>query len=393
MSFKTWKSVRQAARLALAAFVSVVAATLPAAGAPQQVRAFSDVALGQTGEAVVEKLGTPTQISSDFELPQEVAPSGAITYSLCDGAQLVLLIGKIAPMQARVVQVTVHGSPCAEAMNYKVDGIGLGATEKEITDKFGEPGRVIEREDVPFKTIAYNESNVAFNLSEGKLVGISVVYRNQMMVDDLTADGKLSVTDAWRAIGNMRLTARQMDLAREAFEHVIKAQPDSIDDRVKLAGAHFALNDLEKASAQYQQVLAKDASNAVATYNMGRIAIRNKKPDEAAQLLQKAASLDPTNPAVYNELGLLAESTEKLDEAEKHFRKASELSPDASQPHQNWGRILVRKGQTDAAIDHYRQAIILELRSTTPNRGLISALRTAIDTLENGDTEAGPSGG
>ncbi len=365
-------------------WAAVIMAT-PTLAAPPILRELGGIKLGATGSEVTALMGEPAETSSDFELPQEVAPAGGITYMVCDSARLVLLVGKIAPMHARVVQVTINGDPCPEAAKFSVQGIGLGATEKEILAKFGEPDRSIERTDSPLKTIAYNVSNVAFTLDGGVLKSLSIVYRNQMMVEDLTSGGKMTETEAWKAIGDMRLRGRQFDLAREAFEKVVQAEPKSVDALVKLGGAYFALDKRDKAAQSYRSALALDPNNALATYNLGRIALRENRLDDARKLLTRASQLDPRNPAVHNELGLLEEQENKLDAAEKSYRRAAELAPDSSQPHQNLGRLLVRKGDRQGAIEAYRRAVVLELQSPAPNREVVAALRKAIETLSAED--------
>lgn len=353
----------------------------PGSAAPPVLRELGGVKLGATGAEVTALMGEPAETSADFELPQEVAPAGGITYRLCESARLVLLVGKIAPMHARVLQVTVNGDPCPEAAKFSVQGIGLGATEKEIVAKFGEPDRSIERTDSSVKTIAYDASNVAFTLDDGVLKSLSIVYRNQMMVEDLAAGGKMSETEAWKAIGDMRLRGRQFELAREAFEKVVQAEPKSVDALVKLGGAYFALDRRDKAAQSYRSALALDPNNALAVYNLGRIALRENRLEEARKLLTRAGQLDPRNPAVPNELGLLEEQENKLDAAEKCYRKAAELAPESSQPRQNLGRVLLRKGDRQGAIEEYRRAVVLELQSPAPNRELVAALRKAIETL------------
>lgn len=371
--------------------VAVLAAAPAFSDPPPMLRSLGGIELGASGSSAAEALGQPAEASSDFELPQEVAPSGAVSYKLCDGAQLILLVGKIAPMQARIVQITVNGDACDKTSAYSAGGVVLGSKEQDIVAKFGAPDRAIERSDAPLKTVAYSNSNVAFTLVDGVVKSISVIYRNQMIAEDLIANRKMPELDAWKALAEMRLRGRQMDLAREAFEKVLALDPKSVDAMVKLGGCYLALNDLEKAEKQYKAALVLDASNAVATYNMGRIALRNKKPDEARKLLAKAAALDPSNPAAYNELGLLEEQDKKLDAAEKNFRRAIEVAPRASQPHQNLGRVLLQKGDKQGAIDEYRQAIVLELKSPTPNNDLIAALRKAVAVLSGEEPAPKPA--
>ncbi|MEI6915268.1 MAG: tetratricopeptide repeat protein [Armatimonadota bacterium] len=379
------RMLQLAASLALSvALPSVASATAPL------VRAFGPLQLGGSGESAIKQFGElgDKNISTDFELPPEVAPVGAIKYLLCDSADVVLLVGKISPMEAKILQITVEGKPCAKLAEFSIDGIGIGATEQQVLAKFGEPDRVIERPDSKSKTIAYTPSNVAFRIKDGILSAISIMYRNQMMVDDMVAKGG-TATDAWLQIGDMRLRGSQYDLAREAFESVLKMQPKSATANLRLGSVYYIMAGSEKdtapylakSEAAYRAVLAVEPNSDVATYNLGRVAIRNRKLAEARTLLTKAIALNPKNAAAYNELGILSENEKKLDDAEKNYRKAVELAPDKSQPHLNLARVRLAKGDRTGAIDEYSQAVVTELKSDSPNQRLIDDMRKTLAEL------------
>jgi len=351
--------------------------------APPVVRQLGGITLGESGEAAAKVMGGVGDVSGDFALPQDVAPAGGVTYKLCEGASLVLLVGKISPFEARVLQITVQGTPCDKTAAFSVGGVGLGAKEADLVAKLGQPDREIPRQQM--KTVAYNASNVAFTVENGVVTAISVVLRDTMMAEDLTGgEKKMAPADAWMSIGDMRLRGRQYELALGAYQQVLQVAPDNVDANLRLGGLWFMAGDMTKAEASFNKVLAKDPNNAAAVYNMGRVAVKNKKPDDARKLLGRAISLDPGNAAAYNELGLLEENEKHLDLAVKEFQQAAKLAPNASQPHQNLGRLMLAKGNKDGAIDEYSQALVLELRSDNPNQALVKALREALAQLRSG---------
>jgi Flp pilus assembly protein TadD len=352
-----------------------------AQGAPPFVTDYAGLTLGASGDTAVKALGEPAEVSSDFALPQEVAPSGAVTYKLADDANVVVLVGKIAPFEARIVQITVEGKPSAKTASLNVGGIGLGASEKDLIAKFGEPEREIAREGVPFKTIAYNDSNVVFSLNNGVVASISVLMRNEMMADSLVKNSKIKEEEAWAKIGEMRVRGRQIELARQAYVKALELNPKSVDSNIRLGGLYFLRNEADKAEKHFKAALQMEPANAVATYNLARVAVRKKDVKEGRRLLTRAITLDPANAAAHNELGLLDETEKKLADSEKHFRRAAELAPNASEPRQNLGRLMLAKGDKLKAIDEYSQALVLELRSDLPNDAVVKALREALQKL------------
>lgn len=352
-----------------------------AQAAPPMLTQFAGLTLGAGGDTAVKALGEPSEVSSDFSLPQEVAPSGAVHYNLGEDASVIVLVGKISPFEARIVQITVEGKPSEKTASMTVDGIGLGATEKELLAKFGEPEREIAREGNPLKTIAYNDSNAVFSLNDGVVASISVLYRNEMMAADLTRSGNTKEEEAWAKVGEMRLRGRQIELARQAYVKVLDLNPKSLDGNIRLGGIYFLRNDLPKASEYFKAALAVDPDNAVATYNMARVATKNKDPKEARRLLTRATTLDPGNAAAHNELGLLDESEKKPADAEKRFKRAAALAPNASEPHQNLGRLMLARGDKPGAIDEYSQALVLELKRDVPNETIVKGLRDALQKL------------
>lgn len=367
----------------LVILAAAMAVASEACAAPPVVRNLGPLKLGAAGDSAVTALGKPADISTDFEVPPEQAPAGALRYKLCEDTDLLLLVGKIAPEEARIVQIAVQGKPCDQSAAYAINGIGLGSTETQLIGKFGAPDRVIEREGLNAKTVAYEDSNIAFTLEKGVVTGLSVVYRNRMMAEDLVAEKKITAEEAWSQLGDMRLRGRQFELAMEAFQNVIKANPKSATGQLRLGAVHFAMGDMDQAEKSFKAVIALEPGNAVAIYNLGRVAMRQKKPDEARSLLTRASNLDPKNAAAFNELGLLEESQNQLDAAEKNFRQAATLAPNASQPHQNLGRIMVQKGDKLGAIEEYSKAYVLEVQSPNRNDQIVHALQTALQKLRD----------
>lgn len=364
--------------VALAVALSIAGAVQ---AAPPLMRDLGGVKLGESGDSATAVLGKPTEVSGDFALPENVAPSGGVIYKLSDEAQVVLLVGRIFPMEARIVQISVQGEPGEKTRPFNVDGIGLGATEQAVKQKFGAPDREIVHEGTPMKSIAYKESNVAFAFFDGKVASISVLYRNQMMFDDIRDRSEVKPVDIWLDLGDMRVRGAQYESAEECFLKALELEPKNNQAKLKLGGVYYVRGEWDKAETSFKEVLAVEPNNALATYNLARVNIRKKNLAEGRRLLTRTITLDPSSAAAYNELGLLDEIEKKLDEAERSFRKAAELAPNSSGPRQNIARILLVKGDKKGAIDQYSEALRMELRDQTPDPNAVRSLREILNKL------------
>lgn len=359
----------------------IFAVTGSAFATPPLMRDLGGVKLGESGDSATAVLGKPTEVSGDFALPENIAPSGGVIYKLGEESQVVLLVGKIFPMEARILQISVQGEPNEKTRPFNVEGIGLGATEQAVKQKFGAPDREIVHEGTPIKSIAYKDSNVAIALYDGKVASLSIIYRNQMMFEDIKARSQVKPVDIWLDLGDMRVRGAQYESAEECFLKALELDPKNNQARLKLGGVHYVRGEWDKAEALFKEVLAAEPNNALATYNLARVNIRKKNLAEGRRLLTRTITLDPSSAAAYNELGLLDEIEKKLDDAEKNFLKAAELAPNNSGPRQNVARILLVKGNKKGAIDQYSEALRMELRDQYPDPNTVRSLREILNKL------------
>ena len=74
------------------------------------------------------------------------------------------------------------------------------------------------------------------------------------------------------------------------------------DQRLNLAIQHHLQGRLPEAETLYRQILAEQPDNPEANHNLGDIAVRSGKPQQAVPLLQKALMHDPQNPRNWHSL-------------------------------------------------------------------------------------------
>jgi Flp pilus assembly protein TadD len=92
------------------------------------------------------------------------------------------------------------------------------------------------------------------------------------------------------------------------------------------ADAWFALGDMAKAEAGYQNILTGEQAG-YAKHGLGRVAAARGDWPAASQRFDAAVKDQPINPRFLNDLGCSLFRTGRMEEAEFTLRKAHELSP------------------------------------------------------------------
>ena len=127
----------------------------------------------------------------------------------------------------------------------------------------------------------------------------------------------------------------------------IKAMPDTAASRLQLASAfpgtyfgkplhhnfftygvaYFRYGFLDHASDFFERAIAKKPDDAGSFYNLGLIALKQNRGEDAKAKLEKAASLDPGNANAWNNLGVAYGRLGDYDHALSSFRQALSKSP------------------------------------------------------------------
>src|SRR5262249_9480558 len=119
--------------------------------------------------------------------------------------------------------------------------------------------------------------------------------------------------------------------------------------RLVLARVLIRQGDLTGASEALRQVLAADPDNLLANYNLGFIAYRHRRYDEALLRLQKTIGLRRGHPEASDTLGLTHQAHGRTDEAITALQKAVAIDPRHVGAHFNLGNAYARAGRTKEA--------------------------------------------
>jgi tetratricopeptide (TPR) repeat protein len=116
----------------------------------------------------------------------------------------------------------------------------------------------------------------------------------------------------------------------------------SEDPELEAALNLHADGKLDEAKAAYSAILAKDATNKFALYNLGLIAQTQGDDDEAASRYEATLAVDPAyGPALFNN-AIVKEKSGDDEGAEALYRRALQAAPGDASAHFNLGLLLTR---------------------------------------------------
>ena len=122
-----------------------------------------------------------------------------------------------------------------------------------------------------------------------------------MKLGPMTPLLRLKLADGFSLLGESAKAA-------ELYLEVLKEPPDVplVEERVRanLADIYLRGSDHKRATEQLQAILRDDPTNPLAYYYLGRLALEDKKPAEAADYLGKAVLLSPDLESSYYFLAL-----------------------------------------------------------------------------------------
>ena len=122
----------------------------------------------------------------------------------------------------------------------------------------------------------------------------------------------------------------------------------------------FARGDLAAARKGFERVLALVPGNAASTINLGLVAYREKKFDEAERLLTAAVRAQPEAALGWLVLGVITYEQDKLDQALAALAQAVFLAPKDARAHHYLGVTIGKKGWYSGAEDEMRKALEID---------------------------------
>ena len=120
---------------------------------------------------------------------------------------------------------------------------------------------------------------------------------------------------------------------------------------------------------------------AMPEVGIGVALLRENRPDEAQEHLERGLALDPRNADALCALGLLFSERRDLPRAQQHFDRAVALAPELPEVHYGLGRMLAEQGELRPAAAEFAEAVRLrpDYAAAWNNRAVVHARLGEID--------------
>jgi len=185
-------------------------------------------------------------------------------------------------------------------------------------------------------------------------VPVGVPLENKPPVETMTAE----------KMGNDGIAAFQsgnFDGAKEAYQRVLKLEPNNLPALVNLGATEFRLGHNDEAERLLRRSLQMKADNPTAWLNLSIIYLQRNEPMRALAAAAQAVVHAPNDPVARNYLGVAAGRNRWFDAAEAELRRSIELRPDYADAHFNLAVFCLERvpPATELAKRHYREALRL----------------------------------
>jgi len=162
-------------------------------------------------------------------------------------------------------------------------------------------------------------------------------------------------------MGNDGISAFQLgnfDGAKEAYQRVLKVEPNNLAALVNLGATEFRLGNNDEAERLLRRSLQIKADNPTAWLNLSIIYLQRNEPMRALASAAQAVVHAPNDPVARNYLGVAAGRNRWFDAAEAELRRSIELRPDYADAHFNLAVFCLERvpPATELAKRHYREA-------------------------------------
>lgn len=143
--------------------------------------------------------------------------------------------------------------------------------------------------------------------------------------------------EAYYRMGLAQLKQNELVDAYQAFSHAVALDPKNMDAKVQLGGLALAFYErgpghqaefYNQAAKLADQLLAPGGNRAAGLRLKAALALNDKHPDTAIQMLHEAQQLDPNNAETAGELAAALLRNNQGDEAEKTARLSVQQHPD-----------------------------------------------------------------
>lgn len=177
----------------------------------------------------------------------------------------------------------------------------------------------------------------------------------------LAARADPSSAEAQYGIGSVYLREEKIREARESFSEALKRTASYPDTRTNswnnlgLIAAREGKTD--EAIGYFHEALRLNPEHFIALENLGNAYRQEKRWDEARAELEKAVTINPDDPEANYSLGMVFAQIDQTESAYQCLRKALQYRPAFPEALNNLGVLYLRTGHTEEAIARFEESI------------------------------------
>jgi len=182
------------------------------------------------------------------------------------------------------------------------------------------------------------------------------------------------VTDAiefgrnYLSYGSVFFQRGYMDQAAASFQIALRDDPQSAEALYGIGSVYLDQQKTAEARESFERALKLRASypdtSANSWNNLGLLAAREGRMDEAVGYFQEALKLSPDHLIALNNLGSAYRQQKRWDDARKTYDRALEINPNDAEANYGLGMVLAQNDDTARAFDSLQKA--LKLRPVYP---------------------------
>ena len=167
--------------------------------------------------------------------------------------------------------------------------------------------------------------------------------------------------EALYGLGSVYLEQQKNSQARDAFERVTSMQP-SYPDTLPNAWNNLGLlaareGRADEAVLDFQKALQVSPDHPIALVNLGNAYRQLKRWQDAQKVLQQAVSISPDDPEANYSLGMVYAQLNDSDLAYQYLQSALKLRPAYPEALNNLGILYLRTGRRDDAVASFEQCL------------------------------------
>ncbi len=172
----------------------------------------------------------------------------------------------------------------------------------------------------------------------------------------------------------------------EALEKEVRANPNSVEARFKLAEALIENHRYPEAIREYKQIISQKPDSATAYFGLGEVYYSQQRFEQAVEAYERTIRLDPHRVEAYYGLGWSKRWLKLSDELIKTWKDVLTIKPDdlevAHRAYVNLALNYEDKSRYEEAIEAYRELINIEKKKNQIEANSASPYRYALNIAE-----------